>query len=357
MANLDDAGALSALDPSDVLGSTGKFPDQCEQAWKETSSLRLPASYSKVKNIAVCGMGGSRFTPRSIKELYFDTISVPYEIVEGYQLPGFVDKDSLVILSSFSGTTEEVITCGETALKRGAKVLAICGGGKIAGMAKAKKFPAYVFDPIHNPCNQPRIGGGYLLMGHLGLLKALGFLKVTNKEVEEAIRFVRTYEATLKANIPISKNDAKKLALKLVNKHPFIITAEFLRGFGNGFANQINETTKTISDYRYIPELNHHLMEGLTRPESLHKDGIFVFIESKFYTPSVIKRFKITKEVVAKQKVTTLDISLTGPTKLAQVLEAFTASGFVTFYMAAHYDTDPVAIPWVDYFKAQLKKQ
>lgn len=356
MANLDDLKALAALDPSNVLGSTGKFPDQCEQAWKEASSLNLPASYSRVKNIAVCGMGGSRFTPRSIKELYFDTLTVPYEIVEGYQLPGFVGKDSLVILSSFSGTTEEVITCGNEALKKGTNVLAVCGGGKLAEMAKAKKFPAYVFNPIHNPCNQPRIGGGYLLMGHLGVLKALGFSNVTNKEIADAIAFVRKFGATFSANVPTSKNDAKRLALKLVNKHPFIITSEFLRGFGNGFANQINETTKAISDYRYIPELNHHLMEGLTRPESLHKDGVFVFFESTFYSAPVAKRFRITKEVVAKQEVETMDIVLTGPTKLAQVLEAFTISGFVTFYMAAHYDTDPVAIPWVNYFKAQLKK-
>ena len=134
------------------------------------------------------------------------------------------------------------------------------------------------------------------------------------------------------------------------------MTSEFLRGFGNGFANQINETAKMLSDPRFIPELNHHFMEGLKRPDTLHQNGIFVCILSELYSDVTKKRFKITKEVVEKQQVKTLEIPLTGPSKLAQVLEGYTLSGYTTFYMAMRYNTDPVAIPWVDYFKTQLAK-
>ena len=47
-------------------------------------------------------------------------------------------------------------------------------------------------------------------------------------------------------------------------------------------------------------------------------------------------------------------IELTGKTPLSEVLGLYTLSGFTTFYLAMLYDTDPVAVPWVDYFKAQL---
>src|SRR5436190_20090195 len=110
MKSLDDVVAMKTLDPSDVLGSTGLFPDQCKQAWEESSTLVFPEVYKKVSNIVVCGMGGSRFTPRTIKELYRDAISLPYEIIEDYTLPAYVGPQTLVILSSFSGTTEEVIS-------------------------------------------------------------------------------------------------------------------------------------------------------------------------------------------------------------------------------------------------------
>jgi hypothetical protein len=120
--------------------------------------------------------------------------------------------------------------------------------------------------------------------------------------------------------------------------------------------NQINETAKMISDPRFISELNHHLLEGLQRPDTLHETGLFVFFESDLYSEPIKKRFGITKTVVEKQNVKTHSISLQGKTKLAQVLGAYALSGFTTFYMAMLYDTDPVAIPWVDFFKAELAK-
>lgn len=356
MKTLDDVTLMKNLDPKDVLGSTAQFADQCKQAWEESSAIVFPETYSNIYNIVVCGMGGSRFTPKAIKELFRDRISEPYEIVEDYTLPNYVDKDTLVILSSFSGTTEEVMSCAKDAFARGARVTAVVQGGPIGALMKEKRIPSYIFEPKFNPCGQPRIGGGYLLMGHLGILKALKLIEVTDSEVTEAIEYVRALAKTMTVDVPTPQNPAKQLALRLLDMHPFIITAEHMKGFGNGFANQINETAKMISDYRYISELNHHLMEGLKRPDTLHTNGIFVFFTSGLYSPSIQKRFSITKEVVEKQQVKTLDVPLNGPTKLAQVLEGFTMSGFTTFYMAMLYDNDPVAIPWVDYFKAQLSK-
>lgn len=358
MKTLDDISSMKKLDPSGVLESTVLFPDQCKQAWDEASAIKFPATYDQIYNIVVCGMGGSRFTPKTIKELYRDRIKEPYEIVEDYTLPSYVDKDTLVVLSSYSGTTEEVLACGQDAIKRGAKLTGIMmnRNGKIASFLKDKGATAYVFDAKYNPCGQPRIGGGYMLLGHLGLLNALKLIDIEANEVRDAISFVRTLAAQYTADIAESKNPAKQLARLLIDTHPFIITAEFLKGFGNGFANQINETAKMISDYRYISELNHHMLEGIKRPETLHQNGLFLFFISNLYSQLIQKRFVITRTVVEKQQVKTHEILLQGKTKLSQVLEAFTLSGFTTFYMAMLYDTDPVAIPWVDYFKSELTK-
>lgn len=327
---------MNTLDPSNVLGSTAMFPDQCKQAWEESSNIEFGDDFKNIYNIVVCGMGGSRFTPKTIKELYKDRIKEPYEIIEDYTLPAYVDSDTLVILSSYSGTTEEVLSCREEAKKKGARIVAVS--------SKNMGVPGYYFTPTFNPCGQPRIGGGYLLMGHLGILKALGLIDVTDAEVTEAIDFARTVDHT------------DSLSKVLYDTHPFIITADFLKGFGNGFANQINETAKMISDYRYIPELNHHLMEGLKHPDTLHKNGLFLFFLSDLYSSSIQKRFAITEEVVKKQNISTHSIKLRGKTKLAQVLEGFTISGFTTYHLAMLYGTDPVAIPWVTYFKEQLAK-
>jgi glucose/mannose-6-phosphate isomerase len=350
MNNLDDIVAIKKADPSNVLGSTGMFPDQCQQAWEESQKVVFPEEYKQVKNIVVCGMGGSRFTPKTIGALLRENITVPYEICEDYTVPGYVNGESLVILSSYSGTTEEVLSAGKDALVKGAKLAAIMRAGN------NPTVPGYFFDPKYNPCGQPRIGGGYLLLSHLGLLKALGFVMVKD-DIAAAIAFAKEIGKKYVAETPEKDNPAKQLARFLKDKHPFIITAEFLKGFGNGFANQINETAKMISDYRYISELNHHLLEGLSHPDTIHQGAVFMFISSKLYSPPIQKRFLVTKDVVEKQHVATHVVELTAPTKLAQTLEAYTLSGFTTFYLGMLYDVDPVAIPWVDYFKAALAKK
>lgn len=355
MKQLDDTTAISALDPSNVFGSIGMFPDQCQDAWNEAATTVFPDSYKQIKNIVVCGMGGSRFTPRTVKELFQKEIAVPYEIIDGYDIPGYMNETSLVILSSYSGTTEEVLSCAAQALAKNAKLTGIANGGAVIELLKKNNCPYYQFDARYNPCKQPRIGGGYLLMAHIAFLKNLGVLNIDTKEVVDAINFSRTIAKTMNGDCPTATNVAKQLALSLQDKHVFFIAAEFMRGFVNGFANQMNETAKNISDFRYIPELNHHLLEGLKHPDTLHINGLFIFLESTLYSPKIQQRFDITKDVVNQQHVKTDSYVFTGTTPMAQVLEGYVLAGYTTFYLAMLYDTDPVAIPWVDYFKSKLK--
>lgn len=354
--NLDTPEKFTELDKNKVLESIEAFGDQCREAWDKASKLTFTDDFKNIKNVVVCGMGGSRFTPRAIKELYKEELTVPYEICEDYVVPGYVNSDSLVILSSYSGTTEEVISAGKSALEKGAKITGVSAGGDVQKMIEEKGGIGYFFTPDLNPSGQPRIGSGYMLMGHLGLIYSLGLVNLKIEEVDKAIGKITDYKARYLANIPTEVNFAKQLAATISEKHPFIITAEFLKGFGNGFANQINETAKNISDPRFISELNHHLLEGLKYPSTLKDNGLFVFLNSSLYSDPVQKRFDITKDVVSKNGLKTYDINLTGETRVDQLLEAFTLSGFTTYYMAMLKDLDPVAIPWVDYFKDQLKK-
>ena len=99
------------------------LPDQCQSAWQVSSNLKFPDSYSAVKNIVICAMGGSRFTPLTVKYLFPDKITLPYEIIDDYDLPAYVNENTLVILSSYSGATEEVLSCRDQALVKKLKLL------------------------------------------------------------------------------------------------------------------------------------------------------------------------------------------------------------------------------------------
>jgi glucose/mannose-6-phosphate isomerase len=339
-----------------VLKSINLFPEQIKDSFEKSLQLKLPEEYLQIKNIVACGMGGSRFPHYIIKELFKEEIKVPYLINDDYNLPGFVDSDTLVILSSYSGTTEEVLTCGQKAYEKKTKIIAISAGGPLKDFINKIGSPGYFFDPVYNPSGQPRIGFGYLVGGILGTLFNLGVLDYDKKTVTNSINNLEKLVSSFKVGVDEEDNPAKKMAAKILNKYPYFIVSEFLTGIGNAIANQTNETAKSISSFRIIPELNHHLMEGLKNPKELRKMSLFILFNSKLFSSSVQKRFLITKEVVEKNNIETLWHELKGKNKVEQAFELMAFGNYLTMYLSSLYGENPSAIPYVDYFKKKLKE-
>jgi len=357
MVNLDDKKAVLKIQGGDVvLKSIDAFPSQCQESWEKSQQVHFPSNYKNFDSIVVCGMGGSRFPTLIIKELFKEDLVVPLLINDNYDLPGFVDKNTLVILSSYSGTTEEVIICGKKALSRGAKITGITSGGDIASFLKTNKMPAYIFDPVNNPSGQPRIGVGYAVGGQLGMLVKIGAIKTDKTMIDQAIKNFPSLIQNFKINVPLSSNQAKQLALQLYQKYPYYVVAEFLTGIGNAIANQTNETAKSISSFRVIPELNHHLMEGLKFPDLHQKMAVFIFFFSKLYSFPIQKRFHITADVVKQNKISTIWHELKGKNKIEQAFELMSLGNYLTMYLSTLYKQDPSVIPYVDYFKKKLKE-
>jgi len=330
-----------------VQKSMNLFPEQIKDSFEKSLDLVLPKEYQQAKNIVACGMGGSRFPHYIIKELFKEEIKIPYLINDDYNLPGFVDGNTLVILSSYSGTTEEVLMVGQKAYEKKAKIIGISSGGPLKDFLSQIKVPGYYFDPVYNPSGQPRIGFGYLIGGILGILLNLKVLNYQKKEIISAINHIE---------IKKKEKEAEQMAKKILNKYPYYIVSEFLTGIGNSIANQTNETAKSISSFRIIPELNHHLMEGLKNPNKLKKISIFIFFFSKLFSSSIQKRFLITKEVVEKNNIETLWYKLTGKTKVEQAIELMAFGNFLTMYLSHLYGENSATVPYVDYFKKKLKE-
>jgi len=341
MANFNQL--IKKLDKGNILGSIRDLPEQCQQAWTEVKKIKLPTAYKKIENIIVCGMGGSNIGTDFLRNVFYREIRYPVLIVNDYQLPGYVSSKSLVIVSSYSGNTEESLSCLKEALKRKSKIIVITAGGKLAKVAQNKKILAYIFAPIHNPSNQPRMGLGYSIMAQLGLLKKLNLVKVQEVEIKKAIVDLSKTKVEEKAKI---------LAQKIYQKMPIVVGAEFLSGNVHILANQINENAKTFAEYFLLPELNHHLMEGLKFPSK--KNLIFLFLESKNYSKVIKKRIAITKRVLNKAKVTFLSYNTSSKGKLSEGLEALSAGSYISFYLSLLNNIDPSEIPTVDYFKKEL---
>jgi len=355
MIDLDDIGKITLLQGGDlVIKSIDNLSLQLSESFKKSYLVEFPEDFKKVSSIVVCGQGGSRFPSLIIKDLFKEEFVVPYMINDDYNLPGFVNENTLVILSSYSGTTEEVLTCGERAIEKGAKICGITVGGELKNLLIKNNYPNYIIDPVYNPSNQPRIGFGYFVGGHLGILFKLGFIKSEKAKVEQAIDNLKLLIKDFTIETIKDKNQIKKLAEKLYQRYPYFIVSEFLTGVGNAIANQTNETAKSISGFRVIPELNHHLMEGLKFPDKLKELITFVFFFSDIYSSKIKKRFSITKEIVEQNKIETLSFELKGKNKIEQTFELMAIGNYLSMYLSVLYGQDPKIIPYVDYFKKRL---
>jgi glucose/mannose-6-phosphate isomerase len=348
MKDFNDKDAIKRLDPQDTYTSTEMLVDQFETAWNEVNALDLPHDIAGIKNIVFCGMGASIYGALVLKALQGRELPYPTETVADYHLPLYVDKHTLVVLTSYSGTTEEVLSCAHEASEKGAKMIILTHGAQLGQFAKDHRVPAYIFDGAKNPSRVPRLGLGYTILGLIGLMNKLQIITVADEEIIEAVR-------RLKEKQPEIKQRALTDYEKYVGKIPVIFAAEHLAGNAQIMRNQFNETSKTFSDYYIVPDLNHHLMEGLQFPEQ--SDLVFLILNTKNYSEKIRRRVALTIDVIKQNNREVIDYQTEGQTLYDDFLEVIMYGSYVTLFLALSYDQNPAVNPWVDYFKDELKKE
>lgn len=348
MIDLTNLEEIKKIDPKNVFGSAESLADQCEQIWEEGKRLEIPQNYKNVKNILFCGMGGSAYGSYVVSSLHAGDLPIPHFAVNDYHIPKFVDENTLVVLSSYSGTTEEILSCAKEAKGKRAKIVGLTTGGALGTFCIENNYPELIFAPKYNPSGQPRLGTGYMITGTIRILKSIGLVHTTDEEVKKAINELREHTSAI-------KHHARDGAKELMDTIPVIFAAEFLGGNAHIIRNQFNETAKSFSTFSELPELNHHSLEGLKNPKG--KKLTALFITSDLYSDVLEKRIELTKDVVSKNVIPYLEYEAKGTIKLSQVLNVLSYGGYVTLYLALLYGQDPSVIPWVDYFKEQLQKK
>ncbi|MDO8499621.1 MAG: SIS domain-containing protein [bacterium] len=352
---LDSFTELRKLDSKNMLGSLQSLSKQMAQIKEQTAKLKLKP-LKGIKNIVVAGTGGSALGAHIIKSVFYNELAVPLEIVNNYHLPHYVNKNSLVIVSSYSGGTEEAVSALEEALWKRARVAVVASGGALADYVVENKLSAIIFTTANNPCGSPRMGLGYSIFGQIILLSKFGLLDLSFADLADMIKAVDKFDFEFGAGKLAKDNLAKQLAKKIGESSVWLVGAEHLAGNAHVAANQMNENSKRFAGYFLIPELNHHLMEGMMNPKSNSKNLLFIFIESPHYDQRVGARFGITKQVLEKNNIHHLVFQTTAKDKPAEMCEALVFFAYVSYYNAILNGIDPVAIPFVDFFKEQLKK-
>lgn len=344
MINLDK---IKKYDVSDAYGSTKNLPNQILQVMEDVEKIKFPNTYRGSDLIAMSGMGGSIYAAYVARSLYGENMTKPIVMVNGYRIPSYTLRDTFFMSISYSGNTEETVGATMAAIKDNDATTAVTGGGRIAQIMEENKLPFYHFEPTFNQCNAPRIGLGYTIFGPIMILAALGYLNLDKNELTKAVEYIQNNDEYI-------QEKAYSDALSLHDSIPVFISTNHLSGAVHIVRNQINETAKTLSSFQLIPELNHHMLEGLDNPKD-NKIKCIVYHSNMSHERNA-KRLKITKDVFDKLKVPYFQVSFDVKNKQEEFLSYLIYGSYLSFFLGIENGVNPTTNPWVDYFKEQMAK-
>jgi len=318
------------------------FPNQLSEALQIARASKISAGRD-IRNVLITGLGGSGIGGTIVSELANKQSKVPVSVSKDYFIPSFVDEHTLVIVSSYSGNTEETVNAMGLALEKKAQITCITSGGKVKELAEKHKLDLIVI-PGGNP---PRSCLGYSLVQLLHVLEAKQVLSFDyQKQIESAIALLNSKKADI-------QKEAMQYAEKLNKKIPVIYCLGATEGVAIRFRQQINENSKMLCWHHVIPEMNHNELVGWTEKN----DNLAVCIlRTAFDYERNIKRLDINKSVISKFTSTVFEIMGQGGTPLVQALYLIHLTDWVSCYIADLKNIDPVEVKIIDFLKSELGK-
>lgn len=298
---------------------------------------------NNIRNIVVTGLGGSGIGGTILSEVIQGECPVPVIVNKDYFLPDFVDNYSLVIISSYSGNTEETISAMHQAITKKAQIVCVTSGGKILEIAKEHGYDTIVIPGSH----PPRSCIGYSLVQLFKIVQFNGLVKTDLlKQVESAIALLDKEKSSIKV-------EATLVAKTLFGKLPVLYSLGSCEGTVVRFRQQINENSKMLCWHHTLPEMNHNELVGWTeKNDSL---AVVTFRTSYDYERT-IKRYEICKSLFQKYSASVTDIVAKGDTKLEQFFYLINIGDWISCYLADLKQIDAVEVNVITNLKNELAK-
>lgn len=354
MANLDNLAQMKALDQENILGNIQDFPDQVEKCWSDWKKIALPTIFINAKSILILGMGGSAQGGGIVADLAKLTSPIPIVSLRDYDIPGWVDKNTLVITASYSGNTEETINGLSQAVKKTDKLITISTGGQIYSIGSQHKALHY---QIHYG-SQPRAALGYMFTAILAIFKKLNLVEITDRDEQESVLLLRALRKKIDAEIPERNNNAKIFAQKLLGRIPIVYGSGILSEVARRYKGQFNENAKTISYFDILPELNHNSLVGLDFPDNLKQKLYFIILESKYDHERNKIRQKITAQILEQKRIPYETIMMQPSSNpLAEVLQTIYFGDYVSYYLSILNNIAPNPVEIIKFLKDKLAEK
>ncbi|MFC1644423.1 SIS domain-containing protein [Patescibacteria group bacterium] len=335
------------IDKSNVRGVILSEFIQFEKGFEFTGDTN---SGSKFKTITISGMGGSALPADALDVFIRDLIKrkkaksdLMVYLNRFYKLPNEAYDESLNVICSFSGNTEESISALNEAIENKLPTVGVSAGGKLEEICLKNKIAHIKIKNLEENF-QPRMATGYFFAIILKLLINEGMIDDITKEiVDESVEF--------EAEIAEMEETGERIAKRIVGKTPVIYSTDKFRSLAMIWKIKINENAKTPAFWNYFPELNHNEMVGFTNPQSKF---FFVMIRDLDDNPQNIKRFEVMANLMNEKGMEVEIVDLKDGSVFAKLFEALYLGDWVSYYLALEYKQDPNPVDMVEDFKSMI---
>jgi glucose/mannose-6-phosphate isomerase len=352
MAN--DIEKITMVDKANMLDGLARFPEQIKEALTIAEAVKR-FNFLKIDNVVVAGMGGSAISGDIMLSLFRDKLDVPLIVNREYDLPKWVNKDTLVICISYSGNTDETLSSFKIASQKKCKILCISTGGKLQDLAEKRGIPF-----IKIPAGiQPRAATAYLLFPSIIFLKKIGLLKTAiETDIEETIAVTTDFVTLNKKEVPEENNLAKQLAKKIFNTIPQIYGWRIYTPIAIRWRHQLNENSKIIARSDIVPECNHNDIVGWSgNPDISKQFSCILFRDKNEETIDMTTRLNFMRDLFYNTAGNVIEVSPKGKSHLAKMMYLMCLGDFTSCYLAVLRGINPSPVDIITELKKRLAEK
>ncbi|MFB6355149.1 MAG: bifunctional phosphoglucose/phosphomannose isomerase [bacterium] len=347
---MDVQSLIEEHDQSQFLDLLAQFPDQVQNAWE--IGQRFEFDPGKINSVLVCGMGGSGISGDLLSQFLFHQSEVPIQSHRFYDLPSWVDERTLVITVSYSGNTEETVSCFREANERSAQCVGLTSNGTIEYLAREQEHDVLVVPPGL----PPRCAAGYLFIPLLFVLEQAGVAEVPGEEdyseaCEELLSITKEFSPDSE------ENRALTIARRIQDSVPIVYGSEEITSvLAHRLKNQLNENAKMFAVSNVIPELHHNEIMGWEFLEESEDNWTTLFLRDAGEHSRIQRRFEITRQLLEPHVERIDEVQGRGESLLARFLSLMLYTDYISYYLAILRGKDPVAIGPIEQLKEKLKE-
>jgi glucose/mannose-6-phosphate isomerase len=351
--------AAPNVDASNMHEVLYAFPDQIKEAVSIGESALLWRRQATSNRYVIFGLGGSAIGGDLLRSFAAATPGADHlniSVVRGYSAPGWLDSDTNVVYSSYSGDTEETLAAFDEARKKTDRGIAITTGGQLGKKAITHGLPIINIPPGY----QPRCALAFSFFPLMTIMgRSNAFDSKATRLVSKGLKELATSLAELRDlySSKNAKNPAYALAKKLQGTIPVLYSAhERMDAVAMRWRGQIQENAKQVAFSHVLPEMNHNEINGWQHPEGLTKQASVLLLRDSDDHPRVKLRFDALEDIIKKNVGSVTTIEGTGSTLLARMFTAIYLGDWTSYHLALLNGVDPTPVPVIQTLKTRLAK-